>query len=198
MIVSHGDVDHAGGARAVLDGIPVEAVIANVAELGGRPCARGERWTWDGVEFAILHPPEPFALTGNDASCVLSVSARGGGVLLPGDIERRAERLLLARGLAPADLLFAPHHGSNTSSIRPFVETLSPRIAVVMAGLGNRYGHPHPAVVQRYRQAGADVRVTGRDGALAWHSSHPDRIESLRRERRSSGYWWINGVPACR
>ena len=195
LIVSHGDIDHAGGARAVLDGIPVDSLVANVPGLGGRPCVRGERWTWDGVDFEILHPPASFAPAGNDASCVLGVTARSGRVLLPGDIERGAERLLAARGLEPVDLLFAPHHGSNTSSTGRFVESLSPRIAVAMAGFGNRYGHPHPAVLQRYHQAGAEVWITGRDGALTWRSQTPVRIESLRRERRSSWRWWTNGVP---
>ena len=195
MIVSHGDIDHAGGVPAVLDGIPVDSLVANVPGLGGRPCIRGDRWTWDGVDFEILHPPKSFAMPGNDASCVLGVTARSGRVLLPGDIEKGAERLLVARGLEPVDLLFAPHHGSNTSSTVGFVETLSPPIAVAMAGLGNRYGHPHPAVVRRYVRAGADVRVTGRDGALTWHSNRPGHIESLREQRRLSWNWWTNEAP---
>ena len=198
VIVSHGDTDHAGGARAVLDGVPVESLVADVPGLGGRPCIRGERWTWDGVHFAILHPPESFGQTGNDASCVLAVTARSGRALLPGDIERRAERLLGAQGLEPVDLLFAPHHGSNTSSTGRFVAALSPRIAVMMAGFGNRYGHPHPAVVSRYRQAGADVRITGRDGALTWRSDTPGRIESLRRQRGFPWHWWINAPPRAK
>ena len=195
MIVSHGDIDHAGGARAVLDGVPVESLVANVPSLGGRPCIRGERWIWDGVEFTVLHPPESFTTPGNDASCVLGVTARSGRVLLPGDIEKGAERLLMARDLKPVDLLFAPHHGSNTSSTNRFVDILSPRIAVMMAGLGNRYRHPHPTVVRRYRAAGADVWITGRDGALTWRSSRPEIIESLRDERQSSWNWWTNEAP---
>ena len=195
MIVSHGDIDHAGGARAVLGGVPVDALLANVPGLGGRPCIRGERWTWDGVDFAILHPPKSFALRGNDASCVLSVTARSGRVLLPGDIEKGVERLLTAQGLEPVDLLFAPHHGSNTSSTARFVKTLSPRITVAMAGFGNRYGHPHPAVARRYRQAGADLWIIGRDGAMTWRSKTPERIEALRHERLASWNWWTNAAP---
>ena len=41
MIVSHGDVDHAGGARAVLDGIAVRSLVANVPGLGGSPLPSG-------------------------------------------------------------------------------------------------------------------------------------------------------------
>ena len=192
MIVSHGDADHAGGARAVLDGIAVDALIADVSGLGGRPCRRGERWTWDGVDFAILHPSEASALRGNDASCVLSVAARGGRALLPGDIEIAAELRLLTQGLEPVDLLFAPHHGSNTSSSRRFIAALEPRIAVAMAGFGNRYGHPHPAVAQRYGEIGARVWITGRDGALTWWSNQPHRIEARRLGRRSPWHWWTN------
>ena len=195
MIVSHGDIDHAGGVRAVLDGVPVHSLLANVPGLGGQPCARGDRWTWDGVEFAILHPPDSSAMGGNDASCVLGVTARSGRALLPGDIERRAERLLVAQGLEPADLLFAPHHGSNTSSTAGLVESVSPRIAVAMAGLGNRYGHPHPAVVRRYRRAGAELRVNGRAGTLTWRSDRPGHIDALRAQRRSSWNWWTNAAP---
>ena len=195
MIVSHGDLDHAGGARAVVDGVHVESMIANVPGLGGRPCYRGERWTWDEVDFAFLHPPHGANLRGNDASCVLGVSARSGRVLLAGDIETEAERLLVAQGLEPVDLLFAPHHGSNTSSTHRLIRALSPRLVVAMAGFGNRYGHPHPAVVRRYADRDADLWITGRDGALTWSSNRPERIEALRRERQSPWTWWVNGPP---
>ena len=125
----------------------------------------------------------------------LGVSARSGRVLLAGDIETEAERLLVAQGLEPVDLLFAPHHGSNTSSTHRLIRALSPRLVVAMAGFGNRYGHPHPAVVRRYADRDADLWITGRDGALTWSSNRPERIEALRRERQSPWTWWVNGPP---
>lgn len=195
MIVSHGDLDHAGGARAVLDGVEVDSLIANVAGLGGQACTRGDNWTWDGVHFAILHPPESSPLQGNNGSCVLQVTARGGRLIVAGDVELEAERLLAAHGLEPAELLFAPHHGSNTSSSRRFIEAVRPRFVIAMAGFGNRYGHPHPAVVGRYRQLGAQIWVTGRDGALTWRSHEPDRMRAARLERRMPWSWWINQAP---
>ncbi len=195
LILSHGDLDHAGGVRAVMASMPVHALVTNVPEFGGIPCHRGDSWHWDGVRFAILHPPRLSSLGGNDGSCVLLVAARGGRLLLTGDIEAHAEQLLLARGLEPVDLLFAPHHGSNTSSIRRFIDALRPRLVVAMAGFGNRYGHPHPAVVRRYRERQAEVWITGRDGALTWRSTRPGHIEALRHERRSRWAWWINRPP---
>ena len=195
MIVSHGDIDHAGGAQAVLDGVRVESLIADLPGLAGDACQRGDNWTWDGVHFAILHPRRASGLQGNNASCVLDVTAAGGRLLVTGDIEREAERLLVAAGLEPVELLFAPHHGSNTSSSHRFIEALRPRLVVAMAGFGNRYGHPHAAVVARYRKLDAELWITGRDGALTWWSHEPDRIRAARRERQSLRTWWINRPP---
>lgn len=195
LVVSHGDVDHAGGAPGLLDRIGVASLIADVPGLGGQPCYRGQRWSWDGVHFSVLHPPRGYAGQGNDRSCVLSVVANGGRLLLPGDIELKAERLLLARGLEPVDLLFMPHHGSITSSSRRFIEALRPGLAIAMAGHGNRYGHPHPAIARRYENIGARIWITGREGTLTWRSDRPDQIRALRHERRSAGYWWINEPP---
>ena len=147
------------------------------------------------MHFAILHPRRASGLQGNNASCVLDVTAAGGRLLVTGDIEREAERLLVAAGLEPVELLFAPHHGSNTSSSHRFIEALRPRLVVAMAGFGNRYGHPHAAVVARYRKLDAELWITGRDGALTWWSHEPARIRAARRERQSIRTWWINRPP---
>ena len=195
LILSHGDLDHVGGAKAVLEGVPVGSVLGDVPALDARPCRRGESWVWDGVAFEILHPPANFRGSQNNASCVLRVQARGGSALLTGDIEARAERRLLAGGLAGTTLLLAPHHGSGTSSSQIFLDALRPTLAIATAGYRNRYGHPHPAVAERYRQRSIPLWVTGRDGALTWRSAQPGRLKALRQERRSPWTWWINQPP---
>lgn len=195
LIVSHGDLDHAGGAQAVLLGLPVQALLGEAPGLDGQPCRQGQAWVWDGVAFEILHPPANFRGSSNNASCVLRLRARSGSALLTGDIETGAERRLLAEGLGPVDLLFAPHHGSNTSSSPAFLDALRPRLAIATAGYDNRYGHPHPAVAARYRERGIPLWITGLDGALAWRSEAPDRLHALRRERRSPWTWWVNQPP---
>ena len=192
LIVSHGDLDHAGGAAAVLRGVPVASVWGAAADLNAESCRRGERWTWDGVAFEVLHPPVDYAGRGNDASCVLQVSGAGHRALLTGDISRRVEVALVAGGLAPATLLLAPHHGSGSSSSKRFVEAVNPRLVMVSAGWRNPYGHPHPAVVRRYRQLGSDLWSTGVEGALLWSSATPERVRAQRRERSANWAWWVN------
>ena len=167
LVLSHGDLDHRGGLTAVRAALPVRRLLtgapARVPE--GEPCRAGTAWTWDGVRFEILHPRRP--RRGNDGSCVLRVSAGGTVALLPGDLEARGERLLLAAGGdLRADLLLSPHHGSAGASTPPFVRAVRPRWVVHAAGRRNRYRFPRPATVARYGALGARQLVTGTTGAV--------------------------------
>ena len=180
MIVSHNDSDHSGGARSVMRNAEIARFsssldpgnpILEMATEGGR-CVRGERWHWDGVEFAFLHPATADYLDSrlkiNNRSCVLRVAGAHGAMLLTGDIEKQAEALLLAREGAglQADVLLAPHHGSRTSSTAAFLEAVRPRLVVVPAGYRNRFGHPKGEVLARYIAGGAAVLRTDIDGAV--------------------------------
>ncbi|PYQ00119.1 MAG: DNA internalization-related competence protein ComEC/Rec2, partial [Acidobacteria bacterium] len=83
--------------------------------------------------------------------------------LLTGDIESAGEDAL---GDVPAQVLKVPHHGSRSSSTPRFIAAVSPRVALVSVGHANRFGHPHPAVMERYARAGVWVLRTDRDGAV--------------------------------
>jgi competence protein ComEC len=180
LIVSHDDDDHSGGAASVLQAIPTAWMLTSLPDLDplvaradrAWRCEAGQGWEWDGVRFEILHPaPGSYGVSGirdNDRSCVLKVVAPGGSVLLPADIERRSEEALLrdAADRLPADVLLAPHQGSRTSSTAAFVRAVHPRIVVFPVGYRNRFGHPHPEVLERYRDFGARIYRSDRDGAV--------------------------------
>ncbi len=174
LVVSHGDNDHIGGAASLLAAYPPAAVFSSVPEqlpgTDARYCQTGQHWQWDGVRFTILHPDPADGLAGNNASCVLRIEAAGGQrLLLPGDIEQAAEQRLVEeqRGLLPAQVLVAPHHGSNTSSSSAFIAAVNPDVVIFPAAWLNRYRFPKREVVQRYRASGALLFETGRCGALS-------------------------------
>ena len=97
---------------------------------------------------------------------MLRIDAAGGSVLITGDIEKGAERLLLKRASRlAADVLIVPHHGSGTSSTAEFVQAVSPRHAVFTVGYRNRFGHPKKEVWDRYADMGERWR-SDRDGAV--------------------------------
>jgi competence protein ComEC len=189
LIVSHADNDHAGGAPAVLAAYPrAELLEGPDVMLRGRACTRGEHWEWDGVRFAILHPPLQFAPLGNESSCVLKIEARAGSVLITGDVEARGEEALLQAAELASDVVVVPHHGSSTSSSAPFVAATRPRYALVSAGYANRWGFPKPAVRERWAASGAAVAVTADGGALT--VTLDARGVTLAAERMTHGHYW--------
>ena len=190
LVLSHADIDHVGGAAAVLQRLSIRGVTAGEPPEGisARPCRRGDAWLWDGVRFRVLWPTGPAA--GNDASCVLEIDDGEIRALLTGDVGSAAERRIAVR---PVHLMMAPHHGSRTSSSSAFVARTCPRVAIFSSGFRNRFGHPHPEVVERYRSIGAHMVTTGDVGAVSWRSDAPESLTAARDDWR---YWRSGRRPA--
>ena len=198
LVLSHEDNDHLGGALSVLEGFEVNSLASSLAAdhplLGlaaaAHRCARGESWEWDGVRFAFLHPGKSkIGTKRNDGSCVLRITAGAHSVLLTADIERRAEQELLAGASLRSDILVVPHHGSRTSSSPEFVAAVSPRWAIVPVGYRSRFGHPHPEVLARYRDAGAAIVRTDLHGAV--HVLLGNSGAAVETERRLRERYWL-------
>ncbi|MBC2769585.1 DNA internalization-related competence protein ComEC/Rec2 [Pusillimonas sp. 7-48] len=177
-------------------------------------CAYGATWNVDGVTFSFLWPlPEPQperqrAASGtprpssdksvrstsgqrNRNACVLRVQGQHHSVLLTGDIGAAEERRLLARGLGPTDVVVAAHHGSRFSSSQAFVQATQPTHVISQNGWQNRYGHPAPAVQQRWEASGAHFWRTDWHGALTVDSTAAGlRVTAERVQHRR--YWQRN------
>ena len=166
VVVSHTDSDHFGGFPALAQRFSPRRVLANHGVAGAEACISGRAWTWNEVEFEILHPPSR-DWSGNDGSCVLRVTASGRTLLLTGDIEGRAERRLLKDAFdLRADLLQAPHHGSRTSSDPAFLDAIGAGHVVFSTRYGNAWRLPDPDVLERYRSRGAAIHRTDLHGAV--------------------------------
>ncbi|MBC8055865.1 MAG: MBL fold metallo-hydrolase, partial [Rhizobiales bacterium] len=200
LVLSHRDLDHVGGASAVLKATRVDDLLSSLE--AGHPlraaaphttrCEAGQSWQWDGVRFAIIGPPAgdyTRALKSNAMSCVLRVEGGGRSALLTGDIEREQEAALIASAgdALRSDVLIAPHHGSKTSSTPAFLDAVRPRVAVFQAGYRNRFGHPAEEVLQRYRARGIRVAETPSCGAWSWPANGPPAGICHRENARR--YW---------
>ncbi len=200
VMLSHRDSDHTGGAAAVLTTHAQAQLHASIEEghelqalRPSKRCEAGQRWRWDGVDFEVMHPrPQDYetALKPNAISCVLRVSNGTHTALLAGDIEA-AQEARLVREVAPghlrADVLLVPHHGSKTSSTAGFLDAVRPSHAIVQAAYRNRYGHPAPVVMDRYRERSIAVVTSTACGAATWQSAS---AASMICHRTSKPRYW--------
>ena len=191
IVLTHPDADHLNGLVSVLERYKVSLVAETSVEsksaqyasfraLAGRAeierveaFAGYELRTSDGVVISVLNSPadvpEWMPDLRNNSGVTLRVSYGDVSFLLPADIHRYTEEVLVASG-APlqATVLKAAHHGSATSSSQAFLDAVQPEVVVVSAGLDNQFGHPAPEVVERLTGAVGEgnVFVTAEHGRV--------------------------------
>jgi len=200
MVLSHGDNDHAGGAGAIVRGMPPAQVLApeGWAREGMSPCRVGQSWAWDGVTFTFLHPPPYLPYLGNQSSCVLRIDANGTSALLPGDIGRHVEARLARLPVAQrrADVLLVPHHGSESSSSLDFIAAVRPALGLVAVGKDNRFGLPADIVARRYARYRVPLLDTAHAGAIHLRLG-ADGVQVRQRMRQDRPRYWRDAGPGA-
>lgn len=87
--------------------------------------------------------------------------------LFTGDAEKKSEENMVNGPYSlKTDVLKVGHHGGDTSSIDLFLKKVRPDYAVISVGEGNSYGHPHPKVMKRLKDSGAEIYRTDEEGTV--------------------------------
>lgn len=104
----------------------------------------------------------------NDTSVVLRVTYGTQDVLMTGDMEAPLEHYLVrvASPSLPAEILKVGHHGSRSSTSEEFLRVVQPKDAVISAGVGNSYEHPHRSTLYRLRDFGVTTWRTDVGGDI--------------------------------
>jgi competence protein ComEC len=197
LVVSHGDNDHKGGLKSIVEQKNVLEIMTSMPELYqqtfARRCLQGQIWAWDQVVFEVIFPTENFVGSKNDNSCVIKVSSNHGSILLTGDIEKSAETWLVEHvgEQLESDILIAPHHGSKTSSSLPFLNLVAPQTVLIPMGYKNKFHFPHAEVVERYKAIGSHWMNTANKGALIVQMKHG--LIEVNSSRQDQGKYWNAG-----
>ena len=177
LISPHGDKDHMGEAKKIVESIDVNKVIFNVGsynylekDLIKTLKKKNIRYYKNMENIYIGNTPIYFLNTGvynneNDNSNVLYFIVNNYKFLLMGDAGVDSEKDILDEyNLSDIDVLKVGHHGSKTSSDKEFINEMNSKYGIISVGKNNRYGHPNKEVLNNL--ADSKIYRTDRDGSI--------------------------------
>lgn len=182
LVLTHYDMDHAGGAAILLELLDVgtiyapdtwddyglRAEIEAAAERAGTKfvAVRDEMQllTLGGGEVTV-YPPVAYT-TDNETCLAVLCSFERYDILVTGDMNEASEQLLLMLYELPdLEVFVAGHHGSKHSTSALLLEVLRPELVLVSVG-ENSYGHPADETINRILSFDAQVRRTDEEGSI--------------------------------
>jgi competence protein ComEC len=184
LILTHGDMDHVGGAFSIISELKVgqivmpsvvepsetEISLIQLARKRGIPVVKtsaGEYWDHGKSKFYVLAPETEYKGERNSGSIALFAQVGGLNWFFGGDLDQAGEeKLIMNYPQMTIDVLKAGHHGSKTSSSERFINQIKPKVALISAGERNRYGHPHNEVLERLHPI--TVYRTDKQGAITY------------------------------
>ncbi len=179
LIATHPHRDHIGGIPDVMAAFHVDEVLDSGLEADSAQYeaysesinAEGCTWVHDDHQTFNFGDVQLQILTGKEAwdgvnnySVVARLDCGQVEFLFPGDAEQAVEEML-GRDIS-AEVLKVGHHGSCSSTSFGFLDRVKPEIAVISAGAGNSYGHPHQETLSRLQTLGIKAYRTDWDGSI--------------------------------
>lgn len=183
VVLTHFDLDHVGGADAVigradvvLAGRPGEPaddeLLAAFAAGGARvtPVDRGDRGTLGALAWRALWPVPREESTGNPASVALhwtcGTEAPCLTAVMLADLGEEAQvRMAGAVDIPRVDVVKVSHHGSADQSAELY-ERLDATVGLIGVGAGNEYGHPTDELLDILAATGTTPLRTDLDGLI--------------------------------
>lgn len=191
LLVTHPDLDHFGGCIDILQRFDVGELIYNGLQkndksweyfwdLAGQKKIKKKKidkydiWNIENTKLTFLYPNKDISIdniSDNDASIVFILSFGQSDIMFTGDAEEGLEKYLVENYSEALDseVLKVSHHGSGGSSIKDFLNKVTPDYSVISAGENNSYGHPSLRIVRRIERVGSKIFRTDLLGNIAFN-----------------------------
>ncbi|WP_163101880.1 DNA internalization-related competence protein ComEC/Rec2 [Peribacillus alkalitolerans] len=166
LILTHADQDHIGGAKGIVENIPVaEIIIATHSKEDFRKIPFITNGVRNGIKITLVKRGDIIPIGNNESLFVLGPNAdheekNEESIVLVGEIGKLVwlftgdlgkpgeEEILSTYPKLKVDVLKVGHHGSKNSTSEVFLNQLNPKYAIISVGKNNRYGHPHNEVLK--------------------------------------------------
>ncbi len=152
LICTHGDMDHLGYAKDLMEAIKVGEIMLNNNSYNYKEKELLSlnssliKDNYKGHNIQIKNLNKSIYTDENDSSLVLLANLQKSSFLFMGDAPKKVEKEIQKYPLK-VDYLKLGHHGSNTSSDYNFLKTVNPIYSIISAGKNNRYNHPSPETI---------------------------------------------------
>ena len=168
VLLTHDDLDHIGGATAILRAHPeASAWIGPDSRIPQSPRVRRmdrrQNVAFGPFRLDVLYPKGD-RRHDNTLSALAAVRVEGLTLALTGDSPTGSEEAIAPLLPNGCEVYKAGHHGSAHSASPELLRVLHPSLIVVSCGAGNRYGHPAPAALARFAAIHARTLRTDQDG----------------------------------
>ena len=161
LILTHGDADHMGEAKHLIDSFKVKNILINNGEFNYlekelisktdniKIAKEGTVIKCGDITMVQLNTD----LTDeNDSSQIYYAMYKNYSILFTGDASLKSEDYILNNyDLSKIDILKVGHHGSKTSTGINLIDKLEPKIALISVGKDNKFNHPNQMVLDNLK-----------------------------------------------
>ena len=194
-VATHAHSDHMGSMAEIIESIPTENIIISQPSDDSAETEMYQNFldsiekskadviiaepdytfTLGATECRILSPFNVSSSEENNNSVVMHITAGSTSFLMTGDAEKAVETQLINEyDNIGADILKVGHHGSNTSSSSDFLKAVSPEVAVIPVGEGNKYGHPTEKTLTNLKKYTDNIYRTDKNGTVTFICTKDD------------------------
>ena len=169
LFLTHGDADHCGNSKSLIDSFNVKKVYLNKGKINN--CEKKANGNILYEDYLKIDNVEVYSLNNgnyndeNSLSMVLLLLIDNYKILLMGDAPKSVEEQIIKKdNFNNIDLLKVGHHGSNTSSSKNFIGHIKPKYSIISVGENNKFGHPNKEVLNNL--SGSKIYRTDEDGSI--------------------------------